>query len=208
MNPTLAELILATKDRNEYSYESLAKACGGVPGAGRLHQLATKEQKTFPDPETINGLARGCKVAPLEVIKAAARSLSLSVSDDAADNVYMHGYDLLPGNLKSTIQDLGEQVAELARKAGEGNADSSPSMNQAGGKPATGEDDGLGAFGHRDRGDLDHENQNDGAGDNVRQMWPDLDTMAADTTGETIKQKLDKEAADRGEEDQTPPHDD
>lgn len=137
MNPTLAELILDTKDRNEYSYESLAKACGGVPGAGRLHQLATKEQKTFPDPETINGLARGCKVAPLEVIKAAARSLGLSVSDGAADTVHIHGYDLLPGKLKSTIQDLGEQVSELARKAGDGSEHSATSMNDAEGNSAT-----------------------------------------------------------------------
>lgn len=136
MNPTLAELILDTKDRNEYSYESLAKACGGVPGAGRLHQLATKEQKTFPDPETINGLARGCKVAPLEVIKAAARSLGLSVSDGATDNVHIHGYDLLPGKLKSTIQDLGEQVAELARKAGDGSEHSATSNRQAAGSAA------------------------------------------------------------------------
>lgn len=116
--------------------------------------------------------------------------------------------DTLTAPQRAAVNEVIRQLAEANAKAGEGNADSSPSMNQAGGKPATGEDDGLGAFGHRDRGDLDHDNINDGNGDNVRQMWPDLDTMAADTTGETIKQKLDKEAADRGEEDQTPPDDD
>lgn len=149
MNPTLAELILDTKDRNEYSYESLAKACGGVPGAGRLHQLATKELKTFPDPETINGLARGCKVAPLEVIKAAARSLGLSVSDGAADNVHIHGYDLLPGKLKATIQDLGEQVAELARKTGDGSEHSATPMNDAAGNAAPTDEYFLGLAANR-----------------------------------------------------------
>lgn len=190
MNPTLAELILATKDRNEYSYESLAKACGGVPGAGRLHQLATKEQKTFPDPETINGLARGCKVAPLEVIKAAARSLGLSVSDGAADNVHIHGYDLLPGKLKATIQDLGEQVAELARKTGDGSERSTTPMNQAGGNSAIEEQLAV---------DFTEEKKRRRS---KPRLVPDLDTMAADETGETEKERLDREAAARGEESQ------
>lgn len=188
MNPTLADLILATKARNEYSYETFAKACGGVPGAGRLHQLATKEQKTFPDPETINGLARGCKVTPMEVIKAAARTVGLSVSDDAADTVYIHGYDQLPGKLKATIQDLGEQVAELAQEAGEGSADSSPSMNQAGGKPATEEQQAALDF-------IEHKKRMRAA-----HPAPDLDTMAAyDTGDETEKQRLDREARERDE---------
>ena len=145
MNPTLADLILETKARNEYSYEALAKACGGVPGAGRLHQFATKAQKTFPDPETINGLARGCKVTPLEVSKAAARTVGLSVSDDAADTVYIHGYDQLPHKLKATIQELGEQVAELAQEAGEGHEQRPTSISDAGGKPASIDDYGLAA---------------------------------------------------------------
>ena len=146
MNPTLADLILETKARNGYSYESFAKACGGVPGAGRLHQLATKEQKTFPDPETINGLARGCKVSPMEVITAAARSLGLNVSDDAADSVHIHGYDQLPGKLKATIQDLGEQVAELAQRAGDGSERSATPMNHAEGNSANQSDYGLAAY--------------------------------------------------------------
>lgn len=203
MNPTLADLILETKARNGYSYESFAKACGGVPGAGRLHQLATKEQKTFPDPETINGLARGCKVTPMEVIRSAARSLGLNVSDGTADSVYIHGYDQLPGKLKATIQDLGEQVAELAQKAGDGSERSATPMNQAGGNPAP--DDGIGAFGHRDRGDLDHESINDGTGDNVHRIHPDLETMAAYDTGtETEKERQLREEAERQDESQDP----
>lgn len=84
----------------------------------------------------------------------------------------------------------------VEEKAGED--DASTPLTQAGVSPA---DDGLGAFGHRDRGD--HEAFNDGSGGNVRQLhdWRD---WAADASGETEKQRLDREAAEIGEENQDP----
>ena len=169
MNPLLADLISDAKARLGYSYESMSKACGGVPGAGRLHQLATKPLRTFPDPDTINGLARGCKVSPLDIIKASARSLGINVSDDNRDQVRIPGFDNLPPTVRDTFRDLGQQVGELAKRAGDGDGKATPHTD-AGGTPVTGEDDGLGAFGGRARGDLDHESVNDGAGDNVRQL--------------------------------------
>ena len=169
MNPLLADLISDAKTRLGYSYESMSKACGGVPGAGRLHQLATKPLRTFPDPDTINGLARGCKVSPLDIIKASARSLGINVSDDDRDQVRIPGFDNLPPTVRDTFRDLGLQVGELAKRAGDGDGKATPHTD-AGGTPATGADDGLGAFGGRARGDLDHESINDGADDNIRQL--------------------------------------
>lgn len=170
MNPLLADLISDAKTRYSYSYESMAKACGGVPGSGRLHQLATKALKTFPDPDTINGLARGCRVSPLEVIKASARSLGINVSDDDQSLVHIPGFERLPVQVQDTFRDLGQQMGELAAKAGDGDEREATPHSDVGGTPAAGEDDGLGSFDGRARGDLDHESVNDGAGDNVHHL--------------------------------------
>lgn len=184
MNPLLADLISDAKTRLGYSYESMSKACGGVPGAGRLHQLATKPLRTFPDPDTINGLARGCKVSPLDIIKASARSLGINVSDDDRDQVRIPGFDSLPPTVRDTFRDLGQQVGELAKRAGDGDGKATPHTD-AGGTPVTGADDGIGAFGHRDRGDLDHESINDGAGDNIRHLrGPSTEASSAQDEGD------------------------
>lgn len=79
------------------------------------------------------------------------------------------------------------QIHDL-EKAGEGSADSSPSMNQAGGKPATEEQQATLDF-------IEHKKRMRAA-----HPAPDLDTMAAyDTGDETEKQRLDREAAERDE---------
>lgn len=96
--------------------------------------------------------------------------------------------------IRATVADLQEQ------EAGDGSDRSATPMNQAGGNPAP--DDGIGAFGHRDRGDLDHENINDGAGDNVHQLHPDL--AAYDTGTETEKERQLREEAERQDESQDP----
>lgn len=111
----------------------------------------------------------------------------------------------LPAEADTLDPDERRAITELVRvmarqkKAGEGNADSPTPMNQAGGKPATGEDDGLGAFGHRDRGDLDHENINDGNGDNVYSLVPpppasDTAAYRAPNRGKKQKDKQDEDA--------------
>lgn len=75
----LAELILANK--GERSYETLSRACGGVPTAGRLQQIAGRGRSlaNFPDPPSIRGLARGLGVTELAVVVAAAQTLGLDV---------------------------------------------------------------------------------------------------------------------------------
>lgn len=102
--------------------------------------------------------------------------------------------------IRATVADLQEQ------EAGDGSERNATSMNQAGEKPAISEDDGLGSFGGRARGDLDHESVNDGAGDNVRELFtppPEReDTAAYDAPN---RGKQDKEESEkRGEESQDP----
>lgn len=96
------------------------------------------------------------------------------------------------------------QIHDL-EKAGEGNAGSPAPMNDAEGNSAISEDDGLGSFGGRARGDLDHESVNDGAGDNVHQLRPDFENMAAYRTGkESEKQRMLRKEAEREQESQDP----
>lgn len=106
--------------------------------------------------------------------------------------------DTLNPDERRAISDLVRVMARQ-KKAGEGNADSPTPMNQAGGKPATGEDDGLGAFGGRARGDLDHESKNDGTGDNVYSLVPpppasDTAAYRAPNRGKKQKDKQDEDA--------------
>ncbi|WCE39165.1 helix-turn-helix transcriptional regulator [Brevibacterium sp. BDJS002] len=114
--------------------------------------------------------------------------------------------DTLTAPQRTAVNEIIRQLAEANEKAGEGNADSPTPMNQAGGKPATGEDDGLGAFGGRARGDLDHESKNDGAGGNVHRLFtppPERgDTAAYDAPNRGKKDK--EESEKRGEESQDP----
>lgn len=163
---------------------------------------------------TISSFLSGRKSRPANVQKMAD---ALEVSP--ADLYSMVGRDLSPWSPPSGTERLNtrqrQALNELilaftddgpAEKAGEGNADSPTPMNQAGGKPATGEDDGLGAFGGRARGDLDHESKNDGAGGNVHRLFtppPERgDTAAYDAPNRGKKDK--EESEKRGEESQDP----
>lgn len=75
--PTLAGLIADRKGTR--SYDRLSDDCGGTPSSGRLHQMATKPLKNFPDPESIRGMARGLGVTVTDIVMASARSLELPV---------------------------------------------------------------------------------------------------------------------------------
>lgn len=84
-------------------------------------------------------------------------------------------------------------------KAGDGSEYSATSNKRAGVSPATGEDDGLGAFGHRDRGDLDQNSQNDGDGGNVYSLVPpppasDTAAYRAPNRGKDQKERQDEDA--------------
>ena len=96
--------------------------------------------------------------------------------------------------IRATVADLQEQ------EAGDGSERSATPMNRAGGKPAISEDDGLGAFGGRARGDLDHESINDGTGDNVHELFtpppPASETAAWETEnrGRKTRKQQDEDA--------------
>lgn len=88
------------------------------------------------------------------------------------------------------------------QEAGEGDGKATP-LTQAGVSPA---DDGLGAFGHRDRGDLDHETVNDGGGENVHELFtppPPANKTAAYRTRSRDKEEEER-SRQRGEESQDP----
>lgn len=75
---------LLAQRKGTRSYERLSRDCGGNPGAKRLQQLGTQPIKNFPDPPTVEGLARGLGVTRTEVVLACARSLGVAVEHDDA----------------------------------------------------------------------------------------------------------------------------
>lgn len=143
-----------------------------------------------------------------QVIEAFAEILDVPVSDleEAATFTGREPFvpdpsaDRLTPPQRAVLNELIRVMTDANEKGGEGNAGDPAPMNPAGGSPAP--DDGIGAFGHRDRGDLDHENINDGAGDNVHQLHPDL--AAYDTGTETEKERQLREEAERQDESQDP----
>lgn len=106
--------------------------------------------------------------------------------------------DMLNPDERRAVADLVRVMARQ-KKAGEGNAGSPAPMNRAEGNSAVSEDDGLGSFGGRARGDLDHESKNDGAGDNVHELFtpppPASETAAkhGKNTGRSIRREQDED---------------
>lgn len=146
-----------------------------------------------------------------DVLEALAAVFSTDVNNlrHAAGQPSVSDRFELPPEADQLDPDERQAVVNLVRvmagkkKAGDGNAEATP-LTRAGVSPAP-EDDGLGSFGGRARGDLDHESINDGAGENVHPLRPDLDNMAAYRTGkETEKQRLLREEAERENESQDP----
>ncbi|WP_167198059.1 hypothetical protein [Brevibacterium pigmentatum] len=112
--------------------------------------------------------------------------------------------DTLTAPQRAAVNEVIRQLAEANAKAGDGSGNATPTK-RAGVSPAP-EDDGLGSFGGRARGDLDHESVNDGAGDNVHELFTPPpgreDTAAYDAPNRGKQQK--EESEQRGEESQDP----
>ncbi|RRQ26270.1 hypothetical protein DK926_18660 [Rhodococcus sp. Eu-32] len=109
---TLSELIADRKGTR--SYERLSQDCGGTPTAKRLHQLATKQQRNFPDPPTIRGLALGLGVSVTDVVMAAARALGLSVgvgNDPHALTLPLAGD--LPASARESIESVSRELVAM-----------------------------------------------------------------------------------------------
>lgn len=156
---------------------------------------------------TISSFLTGRKSRPANVQKMAD---ALEVSP--TDLYSMVGRELSPWSPPSGTEKLNTRqrhaLNELilaftdedpAEKAGEGNADSPTPISDSDKPLAVDQDDGLGAFGGRARGDLDHEDLNDGNGDNVYSLVPpppasDTAAYRAPNRGKKQKDKQDEDA--------------
>lgn len=166
-----------------------------------------KELGVTLSPSNISNYLRGNhpERPPAKTLAAFAKVFDVPVSDleDAAAYTGREPFtpdpssDRLTAPQRAAVNEIIRLLADGNTGAGESNG--SP-MNDAGGKPA---DDGLGAFGHRDRGD--HESVNDGTGDNVRHLRetpyytpppPAEKTVAWETgnRGRKLRQQQDEDA--------------
>lgn len=130
--------------------------------AGRYHSVPTRR--------TVDAIAYLAGVDRLRAYEVAGLPLPQS---PLADQLPPDVDTLAPEQRRVLIEmarvlvKQNREIYDLKREAGDGDGQATP-HRVAGGTPATGDDDGLGAFEGRARGDLDHISTNDGSGDNVR----------------------------------------
>ena len=106
----LPELILNHKGTR--SFDDLSRACGGSPSGKRLHQMVSRPMRSFPDPDTIKGLARGLNVSQMDVLLAAARSLGLRVSDSDNSVLVLQEAGTLPPERQELIISVARALIE------------------------------------------------------------------------------------------------
>ena len=155
-----------------------ASELGFSLGKGAISRYFNGKHGENPSNGTLTAFARVLDVPVSDLKDAAAFTGREPFTPDPSS-------DRLTAPRRAAVNEVIRQLAEANTRAGEEHEPSSPSMNRAGGKPAISEDDGLGAFGGRARGDLDHESINDGAGDNVRRLrGPSAEASAAQDEGD------------------------
>lgn len=102
--------------KGDRSYEQLSKACGGLPTAKRLHQLATAEIKNFPDPDTIRGLSKGLGVTESTVVLASAASLGLDVHTPTMWAALLPaGTELIPDHMRDGILSVVHSAVRMVK---------------------------------------------------------------------------------------------
>jgi hypothetical protein len=137
----LQELIGLRK--GDRSYEQLSKACGGLPTAKRLQQLATAPIKNFPDPATIRSLSKGLGVTESTVVLASAASLGLEVHTPSMWAALLPaGTELIPDHMRDGILSVVHSAVRMARDEKEVVTDGKPQprrqeAQQAGSAPKT-----------------------------------------------------------------------
>ena len=114
--PTLAELILDKK--GDRSYAKLSRDCGGVPTDRRLNSLVHAPMRSFPDVETIKGLAIGLQVAVRDVLLAAARSLDLKIGADDPGSLVLPGAGFLPDSARSVLVETSRELLKMQQSIG------------------------------------------------------------------------------------------
>lgn len=174
-----------------------AKAQGYRLSANSV-SLYTRDGHPDPDGKTVEALAYALRVPEAELRELAGLPQHHGKFEPAPEA------DTLTRQQRDAVNEVIRLFAAGNQGAGDGSERSATPTKRAGVSPAPA-DDGLGSFGGRARGDLDHESVNDGAGDNVHRLHPDLENMAAYRTGkETEKQRLLREEAERENESQDP----
>ncbi|WP_155807478.1 hypothetical protein [Brevibacterium sp. VCM10] len=115
----------------------------------------------------LKNLAILIQVPERVVVEAAIRSTNLEYPERNTTGAA----EAIENDVEISARDKRILLAAITamKEAGDGDEKATPHTD-AGGTPVTGADDGLGAFGGRARGDLDHESINDGAGDNIRHL--------------------------------------
>lgn len=114
--PTLAELILTKKGQRTYA--KLSADCGGAPTDSRLNSLVLRSVKTFPDSDTIRGLAIGLNVPVADVILASARSLGLVVGVTEPGTLSLPGAAHLPASAQAAIVEVARELMKIQQTAG------------------------------------------------------------------------------------------
>ena len=151
------------------------------------------------DPATLAALAFVLRL-PLDEVRRLA-----GLPSDLGEFEPDESANLLTRPQRAAVNEIIRQFAEANTRAGDGSGNATP-IGDSDKSLVLGEDDGLGSFGGRARGDLDHESVNDGAGDNVHELFtppPEReDTAAYDAPNRGKQQK--KESEKRGEESQDP----
>lgn len=198
----LSDRLSKAKDDLGYSTRQISSEAekAGYKVSNATAAVYTNGKHGKPDPKTIEALSVVLRV-PLSELRSLA-----GLPQTFGPFVPEQGAELLTRPQRAAVNEIIRQFAEANTRAGDGSEHSATPMNQAGGKPAISDDDGLGSFGGRARGDLDHESVNDGAGDNVHELFtppPEReDTAAYDAPNRGKQQK--EESEKRGEESQDP----
>lgn len=101
--------------KGDRTYERLSRDCGGVPTTNRAHGMATKPMKSFPDADTMVGLARGLNASVTDVVLACAASVGLTVNRGPdPEGLVLHGAGNLPQSAQDALVDVSRQMQSLA----------------------------------------------------------------------------------------------
>jgi len=112
-HPEGLEALLLNR-KGDRTWEQVARDCGGIITEQRLQQMSkSKPIKNFPDPGTVQGLARGLNSSVTEVLVACARSLGLRAEDPVAGALVLHGAGSLPDSSKDLLRSMSSELQFL-----------------------------------------------------------------------------------------------
>lgn len=203
----LGELIASVQAANGWSDRDLERRADKLElGASKSNFSRLKNQPLISvKGSLIKDLSALLSLSEKTIADAALASMGVHIE---RDHVSVEDAVRSEPNLSERDQRIALGLVDLLkREGGEGIEDDPTPLTRAGVSPAP-EDDGLGSFEGRARGDLDHESVNDGAGDNVHELFtpppPASETAAWETENrgrKTRKQQDDDAEASQDPED-------